>query len=379
MGYVISCVVQHSIIHIGAVSLKLTRYQSHSANLNLDKVLSGHVRMSDSPDQPIQSARRGIARTVLSCTSCRQRKVKCNKTAPCDQCLESGIECIYPTRRIRPTRAQRDALKSRDQELLGRIRHLESLLASNTDAIPAGSNTRTPDTLLESSLDSPFSSVGVHSSTAETGVPVDDHYAAFIERQRRESRHLNGTFWSSLSDEFEGLRQLIESPMDDEDDPDEGNSTSTDAAHSSPDLVLQESNNFNDTEISHPPSAHSVVLWQFFFKNVDPVCRILHRPTVNAYFSNLKALFDPSTRRFKFQSLEAVTFAAYFAAVTSVSSDDCLDYFGEEKDILSARYKRYTEKVLVQADFLNNLEIPTLQGLTIYIVSASEIYMYIDL
>ena len=348
--------------------------------------------MSDSPDQTFQGAQRGVARTVLNCTSCRHRKVKCNKNTPCDQCLESGIECIYPTRRIRPTRAQRDASKARDKELLGRIRHLESLLASNTDAVPAGSNTRIPDTSLESSLDLPFSSAGVHGTSAETGVPVDDHYAAFVKRQKEGSRYLNGTFWSSLTDEFEGLKQLIENPMEDEDDLDEGDSTSTDAAYSSPDLVLQESSNFNDTEISHPPSAHSVVLWQFFFKNVDPVCRILHRPTVNAYFSNLKALFDPSTRRIKFRSLEAVTFAAYFATVTSMPSEECVDYFGEEKDILSARYKRYTEKVLIQADFLNSLEIPTLQGFTIYIVSVSElanlfarrlckvkVYMYMEL
>lgn len=346
--------------------------------------------MSGSPNQTFQSPQRGVARTVLNCTSCRHRKVKCNKTTPCDQCLESGIECIYPTRRIRPTRAQRDASEARDKELLGRIRHLESLLASNTDAFAAGSNTRTPGTLLQPSLDSPFS--GLHSTNAETGVPVDDHYTAFIKRQKEGTRHLNGTFWSSLSDEFEGLRQLIESPMEDEDDPDEGNSTSTDAAYSSPDLVLQESDNLNDTEICHPPSAHSVVLWQFFFKNVDFVCKILHRPTVNAYFSNLKALFDPSTRRFKFKSLEAVTFAAYFAAVTSMSSEECLDYFGEEKDVLSARYKRYTERVLIQADYLNSLEITTLQGLTIYIVSVSEpanvfvpslckakVYMYMEL
>ena len=326
--------------------------------------------MSDSPDQTFRGGQRGVARTVLSCTSCRHRKVKCNKTAPCDQCLDSGIECIYPTRRTRPTRAQRDASKARDQELLARIRHLEYLLANNTDAIPAGPDIRTDSSaLLESSLDSPFSSAGVHSTSAETGVPVDDHYAAFIRQQKRGSRHLNGTFWSSLSDEFEGLNQLIENSQDDEDDPDEGKSTSTDAAYSPPDLVLNEPNHSNDTKIVHPPNAHSVVLWQFFFKNVDPVCRILHRPTVNAYFSNLKALFDPSTCRFKFKSLEAVTFAAYFAAVTSMSCEECLDYFGDEKDILSARYKCYTEKVLIEADYLNNMEITTLQGFTIYIVS----------
>ena len=324
--------------------------------------------MSDSADQTFRGGQRGA---VLSCTSCRHRRLKCNKTAPCDRCLESGGECIYPTRRARPTRARRDASKTRDQELLARIRHLEYLLANNTDAISAASNTRPgSSTLLELSLDSPFSSAGDRSASAETGLPVDDHYAAFIKQQKRGSRHLNATFWSSLSDEFEGLKQLLENPLDDDDDPDEAKSTFTDAAYSPPDLVLSELNNSNDTKIIHPPNAHSVVLWQFFFKNVDPVCRILHRPTVNAYFANLKALFDPVTRRFKFKSLEAVTFAAYFAAVTSMSSEECLDYFGDEKDILSARYKCYTEKVLIEADYLNNMEIPTLQGFTIYIVSA---------
>ena len=349
--------------------------------------------MSDSPDQTFRGGQRGVTGNVLSCTSCRHRKVKCNKTTPCDQCLESGIECIYPTRRTRPTRAQRDASKARDQELLARIRHLERLLANNADAIPAGSNTRTdPSSLLESPLDSPFSSAGVHSASAETGVPVDDHYAAFIKQQKRGSRHLNETFWSSLNNEFEGLKHLIENPLDDEDDPNEGESTSTDAAYSPSDLVLNEPNNSNHTKIVHPPNAHSVVLWQFFFKNVDPVCKILHRPTGIAYFSNLKAFFHPSTRRFKFKSLEALTFAAYFAAVTSMSSEECLDYFGDEKDILSARYKYYTEKVLMEADYLNNMEIPTLQGFTIYIVSVFQptdvfvrrlckamFYMYIEL
>ena len=204
-------------------------------------------------------------------------------------------------------------VKSRDQELLARIRHLERLLANNADAVLAGSSTRTnSSTLLESSLDSPFSSAGVHSTSAETGELVDDHYAAFIKQQKRGYRHLNDAFWSSLSDEFEGLKQLTENPLDDDDDPNEEESTSTDAVYSPPNLVLNEPNKSNDTQIIHPPNAHKVVLWQFFFKNGDPVCRILHRPTVNAYFSNLKAFFHPSTRRFKFKSLKAVPFAAYF-------------------------------------------------------------------
>ncbi|KAL8719437.1 MAG: hypothetical protein Q9225_003560 [Loekoesia sp. 1 TL-2023] len=324
--------------------------------------------MSASPDQLSQTVRRGGTRKVLSCTSCRQRKIKCNKATPCDPCLESAIECIYPTRRPRNSRAQRDALKARDEELLGRIHHLESLLANRGDAAFTESNNRIPSAQLEPALDSPLSSSSVHNAGSEPGVAVDDHYSAFIKQQKSSSRHINSRFWSSLSDEFKSLKQLIEGPVDEGDDFDEEDSTCTDATYGSPDLILKDSDGIHDEEIVHPPNAHSVVLFQYFFKNVDPLCKILHRPTINAYFSNVKTLFEPSTRRFKFRSLEAVTFAVYFAAVTSMSSEECLDYFGQEKDILSVRYRTFTEKVLIQADILNTLEMPTLQGLVIYAI-----------
>lgn len=55
-----------------------------------------------------------------------------------------------------------------------------------------------------------------------------------------------------------------------------------------------------------------------------------------------------------------------------MSSEDCLDYFGEEKEILSIRYKTFTEKGLIQADILYTLEMPTLQGLTICAVSTPK-------
>lgn len=125
-------------------------------------------------------------------------------------------------------------------------------------------------------------------------------------------------------------------------------------------------------EPEHPPDAHSAVLFRVYFNNVDPVCKILHRPTVDTYFSNVAALFEPSTRRFKFRSLEAVTFAVYFAAMNSMSVKECLTYLGEDKEELSARYKRSTESLLEQADFMNAMEITTLQALTIYIVSVSQ-------
>lgn len=326
--------------------------------------------VSVSPHQASQTPRKLPTRKVLSCTSCRQRKIKCDKANPCEPCLESGLECIYPARRARAPRGHRDALKARDEELLSRIRHLESMLANKADTrlgTPTEGPLKAPATSVPDLL--PLRSDGV--SDVGRGVTVDDHYAAFVKQQGSSSRHLNSGFWSSLSNEFDSLRQLIEGHVDDEDNVDEWGSPSTEGAYSSPDVVFYDNDRSSNEELEHPPDAHSAVLFRVYFNNVDPVCKILHRPTVNTYFSDVAALFEPSTRRFKFRSLEAVTFAVYFAAVNSMSSEECLTYLGEDKESLSARYKRSTEFLLEQADFMNTLEITTLQALTIYIVSVS--------
>lgn len=333
--------------------------------------MASNMGVSVSPHQASQTPRKLPTRKVLSCTSCRQRKIKCDKANPCDPCLESGLECIYPARRARAPRGHRDALKARDEELLSRIRHLESMLANKAETrfgTPTEGPLKAPATsvpdLLPLRSDGPVSDVG-------RGVTVDDHYAAFVKQQGSSSRHLNSGFWSSLSNEFDSLRQLIEGHVDDEDNVDEWGSPSTEGAYSSPDVVFYDNDRSSNEEPEHPPDAHSAVLFRVYFNNVDPVCKILHRPTVNTYFSDVAALFEPSNRRFKFRSLEAVTFAVYFAAVNSMSSEECLTYLGEDKENLSARYKRSTEFLLEQADFMNTLEITTLQALTIYIVSVS--------
>lgn len=319
-----------------------------------------------------QAAQNAQTRKPLSCTSCRQRKIKCDKVDPCDPCLKAGIECIFPTRRIRAPRGRRDAVEARDVELLRRIRHLEGMLANKIDTGPAGPDGGRSSGKPSPILVSPLPSSGALGEGNKTGVTVDDHYATFVKQQGSSSRHLNSEFWSSLTHEFDGLRQLIEGCVDDENDFDDSTSHSTEAIDPSPNFILQDPDSFIGSEILYPSDAHSAVLFQFYFTNVDPVCKILHRPTVNTYFSNVEALLDPLTRRFKFRSLEAVTFAAYFAAVTSMSTQECLTYLGEPKDILIARYKRSTEEALVQADFLNSLEITTLQALTIYIVSTPQ-------
>src|ERR1700730_15697887 len=71
----------------------------------------------------------------LSCVTCRQRKVKCNKVSPCSLCQKAGVQCVFPNRGRVP-RAKQAGSKTRDIELLRRISRLESLV-SKIDKIDA--------------------------------------------------------------------------------------------------------------------------------------------------------------------------------------------------------------------------------------------------
>src|ERR1700722_16076359 len=81
---------------------------------------------SDAPPQDGLPARPAIkrARPQLSCTPCRQGKLKCNRVHPvCDQCIKRSREvaCLYvpPPPRNKQT-----------QNMRGRIRNLEGLVVN---------------------------------------------------------------------------------------------------------------------------------------------------------------------------------------------------------------------------------------------------------
>lgn len=70
--------------------------------------------------------------------------------------------------------------------------------------------------------------------------------------------------------------------------------------------------------------------------------------------------------------MQALMFAIYFAAVTSLPPDECMIQFGQPKSDLLTRYRYGTEQALVQAHLLTSSEMVTLQALVIYLVRTSS-------
>lgn len=54
---------------------------------------SQHALLSHTPPQQSRSVKR--PRPVKSCTECRKRKLKCDRSCPCSQCQKSGRTCRY--------------------------------------------------------------------------------------------------------------------------------------------------------------------------------------------------------------------------------------------------------------------------------------------
>jgi hypothetical protein len=65
----------------------------------------------------------------ISCITCRQRKVKCDKQHRCSNCMKAGVECVYavparPRRRIGNGKSPEDVSR---EELIHRVKRYETL------------------------------------------------------------------------------------------------------------------------------------------------------------------------------------------------------------------------------------------------------------
>ncbi|KAI3324823.1 hypothetical protein HD806DRAFT_56535 [Xylariaceae sp. AK1471] len=301
----------------------------------------------------------------LSCTSCRARKLKCDKQDPCRNCVRSGSECVFPARK----RIQRPR-KTKNAELLQRLNRLESIVGKvglanleEADAeVRAGEQVAEP--LLHPAI---VVSSKPHNNDDLGGV---NKCVKRTPQDSTASRYLSGQFWSSLCDEVGGLRQALEqsTDSDDEDAAEAVTPESAGGGHASiptsPGMLLGTIQTSAVQKIEHPAPDHIRYLASAYFRNVDMHLKILHRPTIlNALYSlagNLETTSDLSPER------EALFFAIYYAAVTTLSSVECTLNLGRPRVDLSALFQAGIERALVRANYLNNASLETLQALTLY-------------
>lgn len=307
----------------------------------------------------------------LSCTSCRARKLKCDKQDPCHHCVRSKVECVFPARR----RIQRPR-KSKNSELLQRLDRLESIVGkvglANLEALEAqveaaGAQVAEPE--LQQPVEADSRPQGDHAAY------VVVQGARPLPQDNTASRYMSGEFWSSLCNEVEGLRQALEQTTDSDDEEDGGEGTTPESVGGGsgsgtsiptpPTMLLGTRQIASFHAIEHPSPNDIRYLVSVYFRNVDMHLKILHRPTVLAAISHLAD--HPDTASDLSPELTALFFAIYYAAVTSQTSEECTRALGRPRADLAVLFQAGVEQALARADYLNNTSLETLQALTLYI------------
>ena len=128
----------------------------------------------------------------LSCTTCRQRKLRCNKSQPCINCQKAGFDCAYPSGR-RPPRTSRSQLVRRLQTVESNLQALAKSLNS-TEAKPLAP--RPAHVQLETPKHDARLDENPSPDLAEM---VKD--AGRLSISADESRYSSHTLWASLSHE----------------------------------------------------------------------------------------------------------------------------------------------------------------------------------
>ncbi|KAI5467505.1 fungal-specific transcription factor domain-containing protein [Mariannaea sp. PMI_226] len=352
-----------------------------------------------------------------SCVTCRRRKVRCDKQMPCSNCRRAQIPCVFPApgrapRQPRPKdpNAPQKNSTQRELELVKRLRKLEGIVEELSGQIEVESGGKGPSSA--SSPDAPHSQqflghaersatfplkassrtgtgmLGYHSGNSRETDSISEHSNDTTRRkdlsqsfgrlvlteqtgqgkQTSSRRYVSSGFWSKLNDELDSIRQEAERLTDQESDesdyeatPETSSSTATALDHHAFILGYRSA----DVNLSkcHPLPSQIPFLWSVYQENVEPLIKLVHVPTMEAIFRDLRknqANLTPAR--------EALVFAIYYAAVTSLEVSEVQANLNCNKDDLLTQYRFAVEQALAKAHFLHSLDITVLQAFTIFLV-----------
>ncbi|CAK45443.1 uncharacterized protein An08g04700 [Aspergillus niger] len=134
-------------------------------------------------------------RTPISCTFCRQKKLRCDRLQPCSSCTKRGLGCVYAQT---PSSAPRRNGSTQPRQLTQRIRQLEDLVV----ALQKGETPQrleNPDHLAHKSKDSPAASP--ETVTNSFGSLRVDHTGM---------TYVSGAHWTALQDSIAELKECVE-------------------------------------------------------------------------------------------------------------------------------------------------------------------------
>ncbi|KAK7959859.1 fungal-specific transcription factor domain-containing protein [Apiospora aurea] len=358
-----------------------------------------------------------------SCVVCRSRKVRCDKLSPCSNCRRANIPCVLPSADRPPRWARRldranlaasssnaqqrtthdggaavlvverlQKLESLVKDLSSQLEQAQAAVPTNNSGSPANSTGSSTRREADDRGDTPSTNLS-RSATRQSG--------KLVIQDADRSRYVSSDFWSKINDELSALRMVnTHRPDEDsessEDDGMTPESQPTDELHRTPleRNAFMFGHNLSSSPYSssdlHPLPSQVSYLLDVFSDNVNFMAQAVHMPSVSKLARDMRTKGTTSLT----PSNEALLFAIYYAAITSMEEDDVSYFayslyywvlpvasafliydqvksnFGASKSDLNHRFRVGFESAVARADFLNAPNITLVQAFIAFLCLA---------
>ncbi|PPJ60123.1 hypothetical protein CBER1_03135 [Cercospora berteroae] len=224
----------------------------------------------------------------------------------CSNCLKSGTDCVYTT----PLPRRRKRRLSGD--VSEKLAEYERILKQN-GLFPASERRHSTP------LDTQNTPVALRSARGATS------QAGRLVTSTRSTRCVNSNLWDNIDDD-----EMQQAPEEDDDQAVMSGMEDSAAVEDPFSLALMADH--RTLLRYHPDHSQAVALWRTYLENVDPLCKVLHAPTVGKLIESVA--LDPSTVT---KSEECLLFAIYHFAVLSMTDAECHKQCRQPRAVLLKR------------------------------------------
>ncbi|KAI1324142.1 hypothetical protein F5Y16DRAFT_313011 [Xylariaceae sp. FL0255] len=308
------------------------------------------------PDSSIVKVTRGH-----SCVLCQQRKVRCDKKKPCSNCVKAGVDCrVVPPQ---PPRRRKKRIPERD--LVERLRKYETLLSQNGiefESLGPDIKITDPGSVEDGDeLDPDF----VRPSRAKSSTATLE---AEVISSPGENLHRPRTFkWFPFQKEFRAHDQLVRDSSEDEDVGSTINHAYDKMFGQSDGFPFMIGAPYQSVNDLHPEPIRIFQLWQIYLDNVNPLLKLTHTPSLQVQIIEAGANLEKVSK-----SLEALMFAIYLMAISSLGDEEVKQTFGESRNDLLTKYHHGAQQALFNAGFMRMPDLTTLQAYLLYCIASRQ-------
>ncbi|KAL8715737.1 MAG: hypothetical protein Q9220_000404 [cf. Caloplaca sp. 1 TL-2023] len=280
-----------------------------------------------------------------SCVTCQRRKVKCDRYDPCSNCTKHRATCEFRS----PAPPRRRKRTSPDPDLYAKVKRYEGLLQARgvkVEELNSRDRTQSPNY-----SESPSAKAGSTASTAGRHNPEtpDGKQTAIRSTKKPQERHLEELLEGSDDESRKQGPGLIGRALDK-------------MHHGDGSGLLFGFNDTDDIKSLHPPHINIFRLWQTYLNCVYPMTMLFHAPTVQQQILDASSDLESVS-----ESMEALMFAIYYAAVVALTPEECELMFGTPQPVVVKKYMFATQRALNAAKLLKSLDLTVLQALVIFL------------